>query len=618
MAEYRVPRVVGERYEATIPDTLDLADRAELALNGLGGSLDPEQGYDMYFQARYRVRPPYMLHRGNDPDTVPKFAESFQLMRTMCGSDLHLEAEQGLMETLLKQLSLADGLYYSLYSENRPWHSLGHRGYPQSTEDFSVVHADGRMLRTMLIWRQRDGDPRWDDRLRALARGLHTIAIHKDDYAYYPDGGFGMAFAYPRSGWRSTREPLGEDEGGEGSILNYHGHQIYGLAHWYAVSGDEQALDLARKLTNFCILPRFWGGEPEPLGVAGAEQGHVDSHLHARAIGLRGMLEYAITVNDQRVKEFVRRSYEYMRAFAIPRLGFVPLPSHGGIVEGCTLGDWVALGIRLSDAGLGDYWDDVDQSVRNHLVEAQLVRADLLEKVSEAGPARPPGSQWIVPYEPTVIYPGQEVAENVIERTLGVFASHLRATNVPTTWVAQCCTANGTQGLYYAWEGIVRCADGKNAQVNLLLNRASPWLDVDSHLPYEGKVVIKNKTAERAAVRVSSWIDRSALRCQVGAEPRDPFWAGNYAVFDALKPGDTITLRFPVVEETVKYTADARVWHKETVHTCTFRGNTLVDITPRDTAPGSYPLYLRDHLKKGGPAPLKTVTRFSAQPLRFW
>jgi hypothetical protein len=33
------------------------------------------------------------------------------------------------------------------------------------------------------------------------------------------------------------------------------------------------------------------------------------------------------------------------------------------------LGDLVGVYIRLSDAGAGDYWDDVDHIVRNHLVE---------------------------------------------------------------------------------------------------------------------------------------------------------------------------------------------------------------------------------------------------------
>ena len=35
--------------------------------------------------------------------------------------------------------------------------------------------------------------------------------------------------------------------------------------------------------------------------------------------------------------------------------------------------------------------------------------------------------------------------------------------------------------------------DGQNAEVNLLLNHASRWLDVESSVPYEGKVVIREQ-----------------------------------------------------------------------------------------------------------------------------
>ena len=618
----------GERYEATVPDTLDLADRAALALNGLGGSLNPDVGYEQYFWVRYAANPAYMYHWAFDPTCDPKFAESFPLMRAACGSDLHEEAERGLMTTLLSRLSDEDGLYYASYSDKRPWHSLGHEGYEQSTEDMSNVSGNARMLRAMVTWHERSGDEAWAERIRALVGGLDRIAIHvpgahspSDDYAYYPDGGAGEAFNYPKSGWKDTTEPVGEHEGGEGAVTAYQGHQVQGLARWYAVSGDDEALELARKLTNFIIKPRFWQGDPDPVLVAGGEQGHFDSHFHARAIPLRGILEYATVANDDRVKEFVRRSYEYARMFAIPRIGWAPTggPKHyGGNIggcEGCYLGDLVALGVRLTDAGLGDYWDDVDCVVRNHLVEAQFSDAEQLKAVSAASPPRP----WDIEgqgFEP--VFPGQSTEDNVIERTLGTFAGWAGITAVIKPWVMQCCTGNGTQGLYYAWESIVRCTDGKNAQVNLLLNRASPWLDVESHLPYDGKVVIRNKTAERVSVRLSSWIDRRAVRCDVGGKAREPFRVGNYLVFDRLKPTDVVTLQFPVVEETISYTALARAWRLETVHKCTFRGNTLVDISPRDEAPMNYSLYQRDHMRKGGPAPKKTVARFAAEPLVRW
>jgi len=41
-----------------VPDTLDLADRAELAINGIGGTIDPDLHHMMYFSVRYAVRTP--------------------------------------------------------------------------------------------------------------------------------------------------------------------------------------------------------------------------------------------------------------------------------------------------------------------------------------------------------------------------------------------------------------------------------------------------------------------------------------------------------------------------------------------------------------------------------
>ena len=55
MWKWPVPaEVKGTRYEATVPDTLDLADRAEVSLRVLTGALDPELNYELYFYVRYR------------------------------------------------------------------------------------------------------------------------------------------------------------------------------------------------------------------------------------------------------------------------------------------------------------------------------------------------------------------------------------------------------------------------------------------------------------------------------------------------------------------------------------------------------------------------------------
>jgi hypothetical protein len=613
----------GEWYEAEAPDTLDLADRAEIALNGIGGTIDPQLHHTMFFNVHYACRPAYMRHQGSaDVTCDPKYGESFPMMRAMCGSDLYADLEAAFRQELLSRLDPGDGLYYNLAHPDRPWAGVYNPAFgtlPESV-DAANMGGCGRMLRALVTWREVVGDDSFDLQIRALVRGLARIALRRDDYAYYPAGNAGEPFSHPRSGWLSTDEPQSETEGGEGSVVGYHGHEVQGLMRWFAQTGDEEALDLAGKLARFCALPKLWGGvvdlegdatglvghvapaRPDPPGIAGAEQGHWYSHWHARAIGLRGILEYARVVQDERLLEFIRRSYEFTRSMGLPRLGFVNCwPARNATVEGCALGDLVALGVRLTDAGLGDYWDDVDAVARNQLVEGQLISGDLLERISEA--SEPLGEHEV--------YPRQESTDNVIARSLGNFAGMSTPADIPRPWVMQCCTGNGTQGLYYAWEAIVR-GEGDSAQVNLLLNRASPWVDIDSYLPHQGQVVLRVKSARRLAVRIPGWVARGKLRSQVNGSARQGVWVGNYLTFGDLNQGDEVVLGFPVPESSVTYTVAAHIPGQESVFEVRFRGSTAVAVSPHDESPTTYPLYQREHLRTDV-APLKRKRRFVAE-----
>ena len=399
-----------------------------------------------------------------------------------------------------------------------------------------------------------------------------------------------------------------------------HGHQLYGAAHWYEQSGSPVALDLATKLANYCMLPRFWGGVPDPDGkrdglpdhiaackpepafTSGNEQGHWYSHFHARAIALRGLLAYGRVTSNLRILEFVRRSYEFTLSQGIPRMGWINCyPGTLNQMESCALGDLVALGIRLSDAGLGDYWDDVDAVVRNQLMEQQLTDAAALERVAAQFQDKPN------PVEPADM-PGKFCFDHVISRSLGCFVGMALPTSIPTPWVMQCCTGNATQGLYYAWEGALR-EDGDRATVNLLFNRAGRLVDVDSFLPYQGRALIRNHAASRVSIRVPGWAPKRAVRLRMNSTDCTLDWVGQYLLVTGLKPGDIIELTFPVKETVAQYTVNARS-KDETVYTCTFRGSTLVDIGPRDLRPTSIPLYQRDALKGANVAPMVAQRRF--------
>ena len=101
----------------------------------------------------------------------------------------------------------------------------------------------------------------------------------------------------------------------------------------------------------------------------------------------------AIIDDNDWLKEFCREYHEHTRRNGIVRMGWYPawsLPEISGnrpanlgdLTEPCALGDFVLNAVRMSDAGLGDYWDDVEYTVRNHLVEQQVCDLDKLCRVS--------------------------------------------------------------------------------------------------------------------------------------------------------------------------------------------------------------------------------------------
>jgi hypothetical protein len=533
----------------------------------------------------------------------------------MSGSDLNLQVDKDQMEAYLSLIA-EDGLLYT--PANTPGRRRPSRPliYSTTDEDYTSVMTNSRMMLALMYHYQRDRNSEYLGAIRNMVRGLVKIAIHKDDYAYYPDHRVIVDFSYlKKSGYKSTDEPRGEFEGPEGSVLDSVGRIIRPLSQWYAMSGDDKALELAREVTNFILKPKFWAAGEMP-DVVGHEQGRWLGHAHARLATLRGLLWYANVVNDRKLKELVRSAYEYSRSFGIPRIGWFPswVGPHTfgrmreGHCEGCQLTDIVGLAIMLSDAGMGEYWDDVDAYVRNQFVEQQFVDRDLLEAAK---------SEW-----------------------LGGFCGGGHITDLNNCHPARCCTGNGPQGLYYAWESILRHRDGV-VQVNLLLNRVSPWLDLNSYLPYEGKVVMLNKRARRLSVRIPGWVDRKAVETRVNHRRVESFWVGNYVVIDQLKEMDTVTIRFPMVEETVTYTVPDGVYNPplpegahfiadpgpyelpRTRYTCHFKGNTLVDISPRDTTRWlregrlPYPIYQRDHFK-ANKAPLRKVHRYIAAETIPW
>ncbi len=604
------PTVKGRYYDVEVPDTLDLAERGRLGINHFTESIREELNYEMVMGIGFAPDRALSvsMHMSGLGCCQAKCMEALGMLRMVSGSQQHLDREAKMLEMMAANVG-EEGIWWVPRTSGKPW--LG----PEEAMPYANTHGEGRMLRAMITWYQYTGDTRWKALIDRMVDGLDRLfVVHKEDYAYVPIQGW-MPEEYFRScyvkgrGWKDTAEPANEKAGEEGSLFNHQANIAGPLATWYAVSGNKQALRLSGEMVRFFMKPKFWADFPggEYPGVVGAEHAHWQGHLHGYVNALRSILDYAVVTNDTRLMLFVREGYEWARQAqgAIPSIGRV------GDGQGCGIGRLIGLAVKLSYAGVGDYWEDVDQYIRNHAVEYQITAQDVLRMLGKGDLAlaaredelpdevlRKLGEKDLPPAKGL---PGITAAD-VIRTAIGEIPGSPTKTS---SW--QCCGSHGNMSFFYAWDGTLRQADGV-VRVNLLLNRASPWMDLDSYLPYEGKVVLKNKAAREAFVRIPLWVEKQTVGCQIGAKGVSPEWLGRYLHFVDLKPQDVLTIHFPMAERTEKWTLGDKI------HTFRFRGNTLLEATP----PLS-PLYDgRGEKYKGTKAPMRKVKRYVTSQILEW
>ena len=184
-----------------------------------------------------------------------------------------------------------------------------------------------------------------------------------------------------------------------------------------------------------------------------------------------------------------------------------------------------------------------------------------------------------------------QTSDRALERNIGAFAGWPKANDwYGEVWegIMHCCTGNAARAIYFIWEKILTFDSGE-LRVNLLLNRASPWADIDSHIPYTGQVDVRIKQAVDLSVRIPEWVKPDDVGVQVNGADRRLGWDGRYAVVGRVEPKDVATMNFPIEERT------DQVWIEKEEYHLVRRGNEVVAISP----PGRVcPLYERPQYRQ--------------------
>jgi DUF1680 family protein len=462
------------------------------------------------------------------------------------------------------------------------------------------------VLSALTVYYLRDRNPIWKTTIEKMIDRLAALAIQRGDYAYYPDG-----MLQPNATYGSYQEmPKGImsiEWGGNGRL-------IQSLSQYYRASGYEPAIVLAKKLTNYLCLHSEHYTPDGAWAISDMEKSWLPQFNLAdvklgghstHAIGAYAVIEYGLAVHDRQAIDFSRAVFDWAIANSVPSIGFFPeflVPGYH-TCETCMVADMLTLGVKLSASGAADYWDGVDRWVRNQFAEHQLTSTDWVYQMAERQPRKP--------------VQANETADRVAERNVGAFAgwaapndfSPDRYTGNEATFM-HCCMGNGTRAMYYVWQHIADFKDDE-LRINLLLNRASAWADVYSHVPYQGKVDIAvKKNLGAIAIRVPEWIESGSALVNMtrNGHPVAAIWQGRYVQAGDAKAGDRFTMSFPITTHIVRQTIAG------VDYTLEMKGNTVISISPGGK---NGPLYRREFMRADIAPQLKVRRFISDQPIAW-
>ncbi len=584
----------GRHYELMTPATLDLAERARLAVNGMTEPTDPEADYRVYWKVSFRFNPPVMYHDISDTGIMIKFMDVVPRMRLMSGSEQGLHVEQCWKEVLLHMIA-PDGLV-ATPMEGLPYLRFGGTGVFEG-EQVIDQQVNGLALGAAATFAVLDDRDFWEPIGRGIVDGLRRLVVSTGDMAYLQQ----WHYAPGEQGNPALPRPLG-------TFAAYGMWPARRLVYFYRVSGYEPALELAGRLCRY--MPKasqyfgpnfeFLPDNPDPQGPR-----HHVNHFHHHAMTILTCLEYALASGDQQLLDFACDAFPVAKTFGECLTGFFPESvglarpqtclARDQTCELCEVGDMIRIAVRLAEAGLGDeYWDDADRWARNQLAEGQFLRHDWIHRLHVGDPP----SQ----IEPDGTWP--MTTDRVGERNIGAFAGW----QSPNEWVEfgrhilegakaerlghvqgimHCCTANATFGLYDVWRNVVHI-EGDRVKVNLLLNRAHEAVDVNSHIPYMGQVDITVKQNCALSVRMPAWVERGQVQCMVSETPRAVSFNGRYAQVGQVHADQVVQFTFPIAERTDCINIDNQRYF------LVRKGHDVVCIDP----PGVLcPLYQRDHYR---------------------
>ena len=511
-------------------------------------------------------------------------------------------------------------------------------GFPYSPDRLPrhCALGHGELTRNLMLLDEQRPDPElraWIQRMLATLRRYATVEDRPGigKIAFYRQGGMGG-----QGGFNVGEAPVAQTSdptiGGWQHL--YVGWAVGAFSKWHELSGDPEALDFAVALANrLCHSQDAHGddGSFRPDGSFGGR--HQESagswHMHGHTHCLPGLVHLGGQLiragrRDAGV-DFVNRASKVMDWLYDPGrhpdagsltgwigewLGVAMGMNRPTDCEGCTMGDVTQAACALGAASrwhdslssLVRFYDRAEQIYTGQVREQMFrltpryleVMRECLEKRVQKELTNATGQLRAQEVERRYVA-AKAVARRMVGQQLGTcgfpdWVNQLKSDldpELPGIHMQGCCADSTLRASHAIWTETVT-GNEQETRVNLAFNRESPLVRVISSLPHRGELNIEVRKAREVLVRVPEWADKSAVRAFRNRKPIELHWEGSYVRFSNLRPGQQLTITYPLREAEIR----------ERIHGVTYvelwRGNTIVDIQPR----GKWiPMYERPELR---------------------
>ena len=517
------PRPASQR----TPD-VDLKRMAEWSLHYLMNTPRPHLGYEPVFQCHPLKCPP--VPDGHDVivpcDTDARMEWEWYYMREISGSDAGRDVEQAFHRRMRAYVE-RDGTVLAppgCYNE-----ADTHARFERSDYVYHVWGAT-KILHSLALEYVLSGDAEAKataravmERLRGLTRwdtrdGTEVCWLPGGMTAVKPDG------SLLDSGWRKHPAPIVEP------LLTY-----------YRATGDQDGLAFAQAYAEGIVR----GLQPD--GIRVKADGRFDEplgHSHATMHALWGVNHLGVLTGERRYVDFARRAWNWMLSRGTGTGWFPAMPDSCN--ETCCVSDMISNAALFGRAGDAEHFDYVERYLRNYINTLQFVITPEFEDYyREINAGTDPdaisgGLRQLRKFQGGII--GGSGLNDYENDLLG---------NVSGFEMFGCCAPEGMRAIHTAWAHTIEQRHGSpwrpdGIYVNMSLSRESPWGDVCSFFPDQGRITVKPKVDDVFYLRPPHWAPRERVSAFTGTRPIPPRWSGDYVRFDA-RAGADITITYPLV-----------------------------------------------------------------------